>query len=228
MKKSINIGLILFLLLQACSGPENSENQIINEPIQEDTPVNSPAEPDNPPPPVGDNPPPPPPQNDGVDIEKAVEILKEAEDEVLDCISKSLPTEIYQNIVTDLNPDSFESGIVIACFEDPSSSNNVAQPPAGGSDNNGDSATPPSGNSNPDRDDEKNMGSWYDLSVYEYSPNYSVATSNGKTGYGLNETGDILLSGYGFNNTGGADKLNHPVSISANYGKLAVTDRLPN
>ena len=245
MKKSINIGLILFLLLQACSGSENSENQIINEPIQEDTPVNSPAEPDNPPPPpvgdnpppsvgdnppppVGDNPPPPPPQNDGVDIEKAVEILKEAEDEVLDCISKSLPTEIYQNIVTDLNPDSFESGIVIACFEDPSSSNNVAQPPAGGSDNNGDSATPPSGNSNPDRDDEKNMGSWYDLSVYEYSPNYSVATSNGKTGYGLNETGDILLSGYGFNNTGGADKLNHPVSISANYGKLAVTDRFNN
>ena len=85
MKKSINIGLILFLLLQACSGPENSENQIINEPIQEDTPVNSPAEPDNPPPPpvgdnpppsvgdnppppVGDNPPPPPPQNDGVDL----------------------------------------------------------------------------------------------------------------------------------------------------------------
>ena len=245
MKKSINIGLILFLLLQACSGSENSENQIINEPIQEDTPVNSPAEPDNPPPPpvgdnpppsvgdnppppVGDNSPPPPPQNDGVDIEKAVEILKEAEDEVLDCISKSLPTEIYQNIVTDLNPDSFESGIVIACFEDPNSSNNVAQPPAGGSDNNGDSATPPSGNSNPDRDDEKNMGSWYDLSVYEYSPNYSVATSNGKTGYGLNETGDILLSGYGFNNTGGADKLNHPVSISANYGKLAVTDRFNN
>ena len=245
MKKSINIGLILFLLLQACSGSENSENQIINEPIQEDTPVNSPAEPDNPPPPpvgdnpppsvgdnppppVGDYPPPPPPQNDGVDIEKAVEILKEAEDEVLDCISKSLPTEIYQNIVTDLNPDSFESGIVIACFEDPSSSNNVAQPPAGGNDNNGDSATPPSGNSNPDRDDEKNMGSWYDLSVYEYSPNYSVATSNGKTGYGLNETGDILLSGYGFNNTGGADKLNHPVSISANYGKLAVTDRFNN
>ena len=244
MKKSINIGLILFLLLQACSGPENSENQIINEPIQEDTPVNSPAEPDNPPPPVGDdspppvgdnspppvgdNSPPPPPQNDGVDIEKAVEILKEAEDEVLECISKSLPTEIYQNIVTDLNPDSFEAGIVIACFEDPSSSNNVAQPPAGESDNNGDSATPPSGSSNPDRDDEKNLGSWYDLSVYEYSPNYSVATSNGKTGYGLNETGDILLSGYGFNNTGGADKLNHPVSISANYGKLAVTDRFNN
>jgi len=251
MKKSINIGLILFLLFQACSSPENT-SEIIENPLptdpsdlenmpsppppgEENFPENdkkqeNPPQPqggDNPPPPQeGDNP--PPPQNGGVDIEKAVEILQEAEDEVLECISKSLPTEIYQNIVTDLNPDSFESGIVIACFEDPSSSNNVAQPPAGGGDNNGDEATPPSGNSKQDRDEEKNTGSWYDLSIYEYSPSYSVATSNGKTGYGLNETGDILLSGYGFDNAGGANKLNHPVSISANYGKLAVTDRFNN
>ena len=251
MKKSINIGLILFLLFQACSSPENT-SEIIENPLPTDPPdlENMPSPPppgeenlsendkkqENPPPPQGgDNPPPPqggdnppPPQNGGVDIEKAVEILKEAEDEVLECISKSLPTEIYQNIVTDLNPDSFESGIVIACFEDPSSSNNVAQPPAGGGDNNGDDATPPSGNSKQDRDEEKNTGSWYDLSIYEYSPSYSVATSIGKTGYGLNETGDILLSGYGFDNAGGANKLNHPVSISANYGKLAVTDRFNN
>ncbi|MDA9179134.1 hypothetical protein N9O23_00775 [Acidimicrobiia bacterium] len=251
MKKSINIGLILFLLFQACSSPENT-SEIIENPLPTDPPdlENMPSPPppgeenlpendtkqENPPPPQGgDNPPPPqgrdnppPPQNGGVDIEKAVEILKEAEDEVLECISKSLPTEIYQNIVTDLNPDSFESGIVIACFEDPSSSNNVAQPPAGGGNNNDDGETLPSGNSKQDRDEEKNMGSWYDLSIYEYSASYSVATSNGKTGYGLNETGDILLSGYGFDNAGGANKLNHPVSISANYGKLAVTDRFNN
>jgi len=251
MKKSINIGLILFLLFQACSSPENT-SEIIENPLPTDPPdlENMPSPPppgeenlpendkkqENPPPPQeGGNPPPPqggdntpPPQNDDLDIEKAVEILKEAEDEVLECISKSLPTEIYQNIVTDLNPDSFESGIVIACFEDPSSSNNVAQPPTGGGDNNGDGATSPSENSKQDRDEEKNMGSWYDLSIYEYSPSYSVATSNGKTGYGLNETGDILLSGYGFDNAGGANKLNHPVSISANYGKLAVTDRFNN
>ena len=251
MKKSINIGLILFLLFQACSSPENTSEIIENSPPtdppdlenmpsppppgEENLPENDKKQENPPPPQGGDNPPPPqggdnppPPQNGGVDIEKAVEILKEAEDEVLECISKSLPTEIYQNIVTDLNPDSFESGIVIACFEDPSSSNNVAQPPAGGGDNNGDGATPPSGNSKQDRDEEKNMGSWYDLSIYEFSPSYSVATSNGKTGYGLNETGDILLSGYGFDNAGGANKLNHPVSISANYGKLAVTDRFNN
>jgi hypothetical protein len=251
MKKSINIGLILFLLFQACSSPENTSEIIDNSPPTDPPDLeNMPSPPppgeenlsendkkqENPPPPQGgDNPPPPqggdnppPPQNGGVDIEKAVEILKEAEDEVLECISKSLPTEIYQNIVTDLNPDSFESGIVIACFEDPSTSNNVAQPPTQGNDNNGDGETPPSGNSNPGRDEEENTVSWYDLSIYEYSPSYSVATSNGKTGYGLNETGDILLSGYGFDNAGGANKLNHPVSISANYGKLAVTDRFNN
>jgi hypothetical protein len=251
MKKSINIGLILFLLFQACSSPENTSEIIDNSPPtdppdlenmpsppppgEENLPENDKKQENPPPPQEGGNPPPPqggdntpPPQNDDLDIEKAVEILKEAEDEVLECISKSLPTEIYQNIVTDLNPDSFESGIVIACFEDPSTSNNVAQPPTQGNDNNGDGETPPSGNSNPGRDEEENTVSWYDLSIYEYSPSYSVATSNGKTGYGLNETGDILLSGYGFDNAGGANKLNHPVSISANYGKLAVTDRFNN
>ena len=54
MKKSINIGVILFLLLQACSSAENTENQATVEPISEDTPVNQPSEPNNPlPPPEG-------------------------------------------------------------------------------------------------------------------------------------------------------------------------------
>ena len=111
MKKSINIGLILFLLFQACSSPENT-SEIIENPLPTDPPdlenMPSPHPPgeenlpendkkqENPPPPQeGGNPPPPqggdntpPPQNDDLDIEKAVEILKEAEDEVLECISK--------------------------------------------------------------------------------------------------------------------------------------------
>ena len=45
MKKSINIGLIVFLLLQACSGEENIENQAFVNPIPEDTPINSSEEP---------------------------------------------------------------------------------------------------------------------------------------------------------------------------------------
>ena len=133
MKKSINIGLILFLLLQACASEENSSTQPVVEPIAEDTPINEPAEPNNPPPPENNNPPPennnPPPENNnppppegGTDIDRAIQIIEDADDEILDCIARALPTDIYQKIVNDLNPDNFEAGIVIGCFEDPSSS----------------------------------------------------------------------------------------------------------
>ncbi len=101
MKKSINIGIILFLLLQACSGAENTENETSVEPIPEDTPINSPAEPENPPPPKdnnppneGNNPPPPnegnnpPPPPEGSDIDRAVQIIQDADDDILECIAK--------------------------------------------------------------------------------------------------------------------------------------------
>jgi len=233
MKKSINIGLILFLLLQACASEENSTTQPAVEPIAEDTPINEPADPNNPPPPENNNPPPennPPPPEGGTEIDRAIQIIEDADDEILDCIARALPTDIYQKIVNDLNPDNFEAGVVIGCFEDPTSSPTTAQPPPPENNN------PPPGensgsepNNNQPSGPEGNQGnSWYDLNVYEYTPSYTVATSNGNTGYGLNESGDILLSGYGFNNSGGATKLNHPVSISANAGKLAVTDRFNN
>ena len=89
MKKSINIGLILFLLFQACSSPENTSEIKENPPPtdppglenmpppgEENLPENDKKQENPPPPQGGDNP--PPPQNGGVDIEKAVEILKEA------------------------------------------------------------------------------------------------------------------------------------------------------
>ena len=208
MKKSINIGLILFLLLQACSGPENSENQIINEPSPQDTSVNSSVKPGNPPPPSAGNNPPPPPAGNNPPPPPA---------------GNNPPPPPAGN-----NPPPPPAG---NNPPPPPAGNNPPPPPAG---NNpppppaGNNPPPPPAGNNPDRDDEKNTGSWYDLSIYEYSPSYSVATSNGNTGFGLNEKGDILLSGYGFNNAGGATKLNHPVSISANSGKLAVTDRFNN
>ena len=79
MKKSINIGVIVFLLLQGCSGSENTENQAIVEPISEDTPINEPPEPNNPSPPEGNNPPPPP--EGGNDIDRAIQIINDADDE---------------------------------------------------------------------------------------------------------------------------------------------------
>ena len=42
MKKSINIGIILLFLLQACSSQENTKNQTTLDKIPEDTPINSP------------------------------------------------------------------------------------------------------------------------------------------------------------------------------------------
>ena len=42
MKKSINIGIILLFLLQACSDQENTKNQTALDKIPEDTPINSP------------------------------------------------------------------------------------------------------------------------------------------------------------------------------------------
>ena len=138
MKKSINIGLILFLLFQACASEENSSTQPVVEPIAEDTPINEPAEPNNPPPennnppPENNNPPPennnPPPPEGGTDIDRAIQIIEDADDEILDCIARALPTDIYQKIVNDLNPDKFEAGVVIGCFEDPTSSPTTAQP----------------------------------------------------------------------------------------------------
>ena len=42
MKKSINIGIILLFLLQACSDQENTKNQTDLDKIPEDTPINLP------------------------------------------------------------------------------------------------------------------------------------------------------------------------------------------
>ena len=61
---------------------------------------------------------------------------------MLDCISRAFPTDIYQKIVNDLNPDNFEAGVIIGCFEDPTSSPGTAQPPPPSEGYGGDSTTP--------------------------------------------------------------------------------------
>ncbi len=245
----------MLFLFQACGNSENSENQAINNTINtisENTLEMNSEKPNNPPPgdnnptnnqPPGDNNPPPPPDDKNpppgdnnpppppgeMDIDRALQILEDANDDILDCINRKLPTDVFQRIVNDLNPDNYEAGIIIACFEDPGSSNNIAQQPPGENNQGENQGSTPQQSSNQPTQSEGNQGnSWYSLNVYEYNTSYSPATSNNNTGFGLNESGDILLSGYGFNDSGGSTKLNHPVSISANYGKLAVTDRFNN
>ena len=226
----------MLFLIQACGNSENIENQAINDTISEDAleinaeksnnpPPGDNNQPNNPPP--GENNQPPPPGEK--DIDRALQILEDANDDILDCINRELPTDVFQRIVNDLNPDNYEAEIIIACFEDPGSSKNTAQPPPGKNNQGANEDSTSQQSSNQSKEPEGNQGnSWYSLNVYEYTTSYSPPTSNSNTGFGLNESGDILLSGYGFNDSGGSTKLNHPVSISANYGKLAVTDRFNN
>ena len=147
-------------------------------------------------------------------VNKAIGILEAGvSEEVLECFQVNFGGENYTRIVEELNPDEYEAGIVINCSENTSKA--IEQ--AGG--------VPQEGGS----DEDHFFGDpWYDLNAFNYSPTYTAATSNGNTTFGLNETADLILSGFGFNNSGGNLRLNHPVSVSSNGEKLAVTDRFNN
>ena len=153
-------------------------------------------------------------------IKKAIGIIKEATQEVLECISFNFGGDTYTKIVEEQDPDDYEAGIVIGCKENPSSADKPGQPPE--EETQGGQQASEGGNEGHIQD------SWYSLSVYEYTPAYTQATSNGKNTFDLNESADIILSGFGFNNSGGKSKLNHPVSVSSNGERLAVTDRFNN
>ena len=120
MKKSINIGLILFLLLQACSSSENTENQASVEPISEDTPINEPAEPNKPPPPGDDNAPPKDDkgQDGGPTVNEALTILKDVSDDVIRCIDNDV-YGLYDQYLNGYIPDEYEAKVVVTCFNNP-------------------------------------------------------------------------------------------------------------
>ena len=146
-------------------------------------------------------------------IKKAIGIIQEATQEVLECISFNFGGDTYTKIVEEQDPDDYEAGVVIGCKENPIEVGETASEPA---------------NENNPGGQEGSSNSAYDLNIYTYTPSYTNASSNGNTSFGLNESADILLSGFGFNNSGGKTKLNHPVSVSSNGVKLAVTDRFNN
>jgi hypothetical protein len=120
MKKSINIGLILFLLLQACSSSENTENQASVEPISEDTPINEPAEPNNPPLPGDDNAPPKDDngQDGGPTVNEALTILEDVSDDVIRCIDNDV-YGLYDQYLNGYIPDEYEAKVVVTCFNNP-------------------------------------------------------------------------------------------------------------
>ena len=124
MKKSINIGIILFLLLQACTSEENSLENTPQEPISEDTPINEPlpenennssknVENDNNQPPEDIK-----PVGNQELIDEALSILENPTDDVVKCIDNDV-YGLYDQVQDGYEPDDYESQVVVNCFNNP-------------------------------------------------------------------------------------------------------------
>jgi hypothetical protein len=127
MKKSINIGLILFLLFQACSSPENT-SEIVENPLPTDTPDSE----------IMPSPPPSeeqnstendkkeenPPQEEKKEvnnqelIKEALQILENPSEEVVKCIDNDV-YGLYEQVKNGFTPDDYEAQVVLNCFSNP-------------------------------------------------------------------------------------------------------------
>ena len=127
MKKSINIGLILLLLFQACSSPENT-SEIVENPLPTDTP-DSEIMP-SPPPPEEQNSTendkkeenPPPEEKKEINnqelIKEALQILENPSEEVVKCIDNDV-YGLYEQVKNGFTPDDYEAQVVLNCFSNP-------------------------------------------------------------------------------------------------------------
>jgi hypothetical protein len=127
MKKSINISLILFLLFQACSSPENT-SEIVENPLPTDTP-DSEIMP-SPPPPGEQNSTendkkeenPPPEEKKEVNnqelIKEALQILENPSEEIVKCIDNDV-YGLYEQVKNGFTPDDYEAQVVLNCFSNP-------------------------------------------------------------------------------------------------------------
>ena len=127
MKKSTNIGLILFLLFQACSSPENT-SEIVENPLPTDT---SDSEIMPSPPPPGEknstendkkeeNPPPEEKKevNNQELIKEALQILENPSEEIVKCIDNDV-YGLYEQVKNGFTPDDYEAQVVLNCFSNP-------------------------------------------------------------------------------------------------------------
>jgi hypothetical protein len=127
MNKSTNIGLILFLLFQACSSPENT-SEIVENPLPTDTP-DSEIMP-SPPPPGEQNSTendkkeenPPPEEKKEVNnqelIKEALQILENPSEEIVKCIDNDV-YGLYEQVKNGFTPDDYEAQVVLNCFSNP-------------------------------------------------------------------------------------------------------------
>ena len=127
MKKSTNIGLILFLLFQACSSPENT-SEIVENPLPTDTPDSE----------IMPSPPPPGEQNSTENdkkeenppleekkevnnqelIKEALQILENPSEEIVKCIDNDV-YGLYEQVKNGFTPDDYEAQVVLNCFSNP-------------------------------------------------------------------------------------------------------------
>ena len=127
MKKSINISLILFLLFQACSSPENT-SEIVENPLPTDTPDSETLP--SPPPPGEQNSTendkkeenPPPEEKKEVNnqelIKEALQILENPSEEIVKCIDNDV-YGLYEQVKNGFTPDDYEAQVVLNCFSNP-------------------------------------------------------------------------------------------------------------
>ena len=124
MKKSINIGLILFLLLQACASEENSSTQPVVESVAEDTPINEPEnnnsstneENNNNSSTIEENDTNKPPQDEKPVgntelIDEALSILENPADDVIRCIDNDV-YGLYDQVQGGYEPDDYELSLI--------------------------------------------------------------------------------------------------------------------
>jgi hypothetical protein len=160
MKKSINIGLILFLLFQACSSTENT-SEIIENPLPTDPPdvENMPSLP----PPGEENSqendkkdenPPPEDEKEGNNqelITEALQILENPSGDLVKCVDNDV-YGLYEQVKNGFVPDDYEAQVVLNCFSNPeyygpidgTSSSPPPEPVEGGSEQEGeDNNNPP-------------------------------------------------------------------------------------
>ena len=155
MKKSINIGLILFLLFQACANEENSTTQPVVEPIAEDTPINEPEN-NNPPPPENTD-----TNNPSTDTVSTEEIVKQLLNEFSEGIFFNLQTreqvclveKAGADVIRQMERDFMSGGSAQEQYKEYFQACNIPPPPDSGMQEGqpGDQGNnpPPGGNNQP-------------------------------------------------------------------------------
>ena len=143
------------------------------------------------------------------------------------CLSKSTDMNSLQGMQNFSGRILDEASLCLLNLEiDPEILINLNMPPTGqpGTPHNGALCMPPTGQpGTPPKDDP-----FQELEVKKYTSDYLEAIPTSKSLFNNYQDASLWISGYGFNKSGGPSLFNHPVSISSDGKRLALTDRNNN